>query len=122
MDEKHWLKTTNEFGILGLKLLYFSNAGAIIALLANINNFVDEEDFPTISSSMSLFIWGLLFALLSSFLGYLMYRLVVHSVQSSRTSKWEHILGGLALLSAMASFFSFAFGAHQAISVVEYAL
>jgi hypothetical protein len=122
MENETMLKSTNEFALLGLKFLYFSNAGAIIAILVNVNNFVDEEDYPTIATALSTFIWGLLFALLSSFLGYLMNRAILNAAQNHTAAKWECAFGGLALCAAIASFCFFAYGAHQAIAIIEYAL
>lgn len=38
IENNEWLKTTNDFALLGIKFLYLSNSGAIIAILANIHN------------------------------------------------------------------------------------
>lgn len=122
MENKQWLSSTNEYGILGLKFLYISNAGAIIALLANVNNFVDEEDYPTIARALNLFVWGLLFALISTFFGYLIHRVLVFTADNNKASKKEWIFGAFAICAALTSFIFFAFGAHQAISIIEYAL
>jgi hypothetical protein len=122
IENKEWLKSTNDFSLLGIKFLYLSNAGAILTILVNINNFVDEEEYPEITWALSLFVLGLIFAFVTNLLGYLMYRDLLISSQRQMQSKKEVILGILALCTAVASFFSFGFGAHQAVSIIEYAL
>lgn len=122
IENKEWLKSTNDFALLGIKFLYLSNGGAILAILVNINNFVDEEEYPEITWALSLFVLGLVFAFISNIFGYLMYRDLLISSYSQVQAKREVIFGILAICTAVASFFFFGFGAHQAVSIIEYAL
>jgi hypothetical protein len=110
IENKEGLQSTNDFALLGLKFLYFSNAGAIVAILANLHTLIDEEEFPIISSALGLFVWGLIFAFMANLLGYLMYRDIL--------SKNEVVFGVLAVCSGLLSFFFFGFGAHQAVSIL----
>jgi hypothetical protein len=120
--DEPWLKSTNDFALLGIKFLYLSNAGAIIAILANLNNFVDEDDYPTIIYAFSLFVVGLICALLCNLAGYLMYRNLLIAAQTNHAAKKEKIFGNLCIIFAVLSLFFFAYGAYQSFSVIEAAL
>ena len=122
MENEMILKSNNDFALLGIKFLYLSNAGAIIAILANLNNFVDEDDYPIIIYAFSFFVSGLIFAILCNLAGYLMYRNLLVVAQHNYAAKRERIFGSLAIVSAVLSLFFFAYGAYQSFAVIESAL
>lgn len=122
LENEPWLKSTNDFALLGIKFLYLSNAGAIVAILANLNNFVDEDDYPIVAYTFSLFVIGLIFAWLCNLAGYLMHRKLLIAEQNNYPLKSEKCFGVLAITSAIISLGFFAYGAYQALEVIESAL
>lgn len=56
IEHKEWLKATNDFALLGLKFLYLSNAGAIIAILANIHQLTIHPNYSVVSCALTFFV------------------------------------------------------------------
>ncbi|MDF3033597.1 MAG: hypothetical protein K0R76_551 [Alphaproteobacteria bacterium] len=116
IENKEWLKATNDFALLGIKFLYLSNGGAILAILGNLKAFNDTN---ILSCSLIMFICGLLFSLLSNFSGYLLYGTILINEQNKRdngyakncSQGWMYI----AIFFAVASFSCFGYGAYKQI-------
>jgi len=115
---EQWLKATNEFALLGIKFLYISNAGAIIAILSNIHHLTHHPNYPVVACALTMFVGGIISSLAANFFGYLLYRDLLISKQNERSSRCECLFTGLAIIAALLSIFFFASGAFKAIAII----
>ena len=115
IENKEWLKATNDFALLGIKFLYLSNGGAIIAILGNLDAF----DNTIVSCSLMIFMGGLVFSFLSNFFGYSLYRVILTNEQNKEiigyVKKCSQGWMCSAIFSALASCFCFGYGAYNQI-------
>ena len=118
IQNEEYLKSINDFAILGLKFLYISNAGAIIAILANLHNLIDKANYSSVSCALTMFVLGIIFSFVANFSGYFMYRSILIARLQARTSKGEIVSVVIGIGTAILSAFFFGFGAFKAISMI----
>jgi len=118
IDHKQQATSINDFALLAIKFLYLSNGAAIIAILADLNKFIDDE-YPVISCALTLFIGGLALAFATNIMGYLMSRIPTIVSPKPDNCRNQVIYCLLALFSALLSFFFFGYGVHTAISIIH---
>ena len=116
IENKEWLKATNDFALLGIKFLYLSNGGAILAILGNLEAF----DNANVSCSLVIFMLGLLFSFFSNFSGYSLYRVILMNEQNKENPGYvmKSSQGSWMYSAIIFSFFSgscFIYGAYKQI-------
>jgi len=107
IDNKEWLLATNDFSLLGLKFLYLSNGGAIVAILSNIKIF--EKCYYIVFWPIINYIIGLFLAFMSNFCAYFLYRTILLNKQNNTNKPyecWMHFAVIFSVLSCLAFFYS----------------
>jgi hypothetical protein len=120
IENEPWLKSTNDFALLGLKFLYFSNAGAIVAILANIHSLKSHGiDYHVVACALAWFVGGIISAIFANFFGYLLHSNILITKQNNRQSRLQVWYRIFAIILGAASIVCFAWGACKAISIIK---